>query len=369
MKKFMLPLLLVGALVASVLPAHSQGGTRVYSACGSAAWTALDLGRPMALLPTGELCVNATVNASISGFHWESSLTPLAVTTTTASSAAFTAGKTVIVDNIGATNDIFCRLGPTATTAAKPIKPGTWMAFTSTSETVVACITSTSTSTANIQVGTGLATGAGGSGGSGGGGSVNVSQINGVTPLMGNGATGTGSLRVTLADDNTIPTGWPTAANQATANTALGAPGDSVCGSATGTCSMIALAKYLNNAANSPLPAQTNNAVNIGAVMNAGSTYETIAASQTGQILGGAGAIGDYLSHCVIYPTSTTPGVVTVFDDVSAAGSNVIAFPGGASSVSNLVPISIPVGAVSVTGKWRVTTGANVVVTCYGKFT
>lgn len=33
--------------------------------------------------------------------------------------------------------------------------------------------------------------------------SVNVSQINGVTPLMGNGTTGTGSLRVTIASDNT----------------------------------------------------------------------------------------------------------------------------------------------------------------------
>lgn len=33
--------------------------------------------------------------------------------------------------------------------------------------------------------------------------SVNVAQINGVTPLMGNGATGTGSQRVTIASDNT----------------------------------------------------------------------------------------------------------------------------------------------------------------------
>lgn len=46
--------------------------------------------------------------------------------------------------------------------------------------------------------------------------SVNVSQINAVTPLMGNGATGTGSQRVTIANDNTLPTGWAssTAANQ-----------------------------------------------------------------------------------------------------------------------------------------------------------
>lgn len=33
--------------------------------------------------------------------------------------------------------------------------------------------------------------------------SVNVSQINGITPLMGNGTTGTGSQRVTIASDNT----------------------------------------------------------------------------------------------------------------------------------------------------------------------
>src|SRR6266704_1257508 len=32
---------------------------------------------------------------------------------------------------------------------------------------------------------------------------VNVAQINGVTPLMGNGVTGTGSQRVTIASDNT----------------------------------------------------------------------------------------------------------------------------------------------------------------------
>lgn len=48
---------------------------------------------------------------------------------------------------------------------------------------------------------------------------MNIAQINGVTPLMGNGATGTGSQRVTLANDNTIPTGWPTAANQTVVNT------------------------------------------------------------------------------------------------------------------------------------------------------
>lgn len=54
--------------------------------------------------------------------------------------------------------------------------------------------------------------------------SVNVSQINGITPLMGNGVTGTGSQRVTIASDNTafsvnavqstaaaLTAGWPVA--------------------------------------------------------------------------------------------------------------------------------------------------------------
>lgn len=37
---------------------------------------------------------------------------------------------------------------------------------------------------------------------------TNVAQINGVTVLMGNGTTGTGSQRVTLASDNTAIAGW-----------------------------------------------------------------------------------------------------------------------------------------------------------------
>lgn len=154
----------------------------------------------------------------------------------------------------------------------------------------------------------------------------------------------------------------------------LGAQADAVCGTDTGTCSLIALQKR-NNAqltavGTSPLPAQTGiGNVNIGAVQSAGSAYETVAASQTAQVLGATGATGDYLSHCVIYPTSTSPGVVTVFDNTNAAGTNVIAFAGGASSTSNLTPISVPVGAISVSGAWKVTTGSAVSVTCYGKFT
>lgn len=105
------------------------------------------------------------------------------------------------------------------------------------------------------------------------------------------------------------------------------------------------------------------------AVVNGGSFYQAVAASQTATVLqSSTGAIGDYLSHCVLYPTSTSPGVVTVFDNTNAAAGSAILFPGGATSLSNLAPISIPVGAVSTAGAWKVTTGASISVVCYGKF-
>lgn len=132
----------------------------------------------------------------------------------------------------------------------------------------------------------------------------------------------------------------------------------------------ISLLKTITNAAVSPLPAQSGISgatTPIGAVLSAAIQYETVAASQTGQALGATGATGDYLSHCVIYPVTTGAGAVTVFDNTNAAATNVITFTSG--TLSNLAPIALPVGAVSTAGAWKVTTGTNVTVTCYGKFT
>ena len=66
------PLIALGALALFALPFMSEPAkaqsTRVYSSCAAAAWSPLDLGRPLSLLPDGRLCVNATVSASINGF-------------------------------------------------------------------------------------------------------------------------------------------------------------------------------------------------------------------------------------------------------------------------------------------------------------
>lgn len=102
-------------------------------------------------------------------------------------------------------------------------------------------------------------------------------------------------------------------------------------------------------------------------VVSAANTYNTVAASQSAQAMtgGSGGAAGDFLSHCDVTPGTTSPGVVTILDNATA----IVSFPGGASSLSNLVPFAIPIGAKSTSGAWKVTTGANVTVVCVGKFT
>ena len=93
--------------------------------------------------------------------------------------------------------------------------------------------------------------------------------------------------------------------------------------------------------------------------------YETVAASQTAQVLGATGATGDYIAGLLIVPATTSPGNVLLLDNATS----ITVFAGGASSVSNLVPFFIPLGMISVSGAWKVTTGASVSVIAIGNFT
>lgn len=93
--------------------------------------------------------------------------------------------------------------------------------------------------------------------------------------------------------------------------------------------------------------------------------YETVAASQTAQVLGATGAAGDYIAGLLVIPASTSPGNVLLLDNATS----ITVFAGGAASVSNLVPFFIPLGAVSASGAWKVTTGADVTVVAVGRFT
>lgn len=91
-----------------------------------------------------------------------------------------------------------------------------------------------------------------------------------------------------------------------------------------------------------------------------------VAASKTDELISATGAAGDYLEGLLIIPATTSPGAVSIKDGV---GSAITVFTGGASSVSSLVPFSIPLGFKSASGAWNVTTGANVSVIAVGDFT
>jgi alkylation response protein AidB-like acyl-CoA dehydrogenase len=93
--------------------------------------------------------------------------------------------------------------------------------------------------------------------------------------------------------------------------------------------------------------------------------YETVAASQTAQVLGATGAAGDYLRRLIIIPATLSPGAVALLDN--ATSINIL--PGGASSLTELKPIVVDIDAISVSGAWKITTGANVSVIAIGDFT
>jgi hypothetical protein len=103
-------------------------------------------------------------------------------------------------------------------------------------------------------------------------------------------------------------------------------------------------------------------------VFASGLENETVAASQTDQILGATGAVGDRLDYLLVVPATTSPGIVEVQD---ADGTAVTVFTGGASSVSNLTPFTIIWGKACTgvtTPGWKITTGANVSVVAFGNF-
>jgi len=92
--------------------------------------------------------------------------------------------------------------------------------------------------------------------------------------------------------------------------------------------------------------------------------YETVAASQTDQVLGVTGAVGDFLHKLIIVPATTGAGNVSIED---GSGSAISVFATG--TLSDLTPITIELNIRSTGGAWSVTTGANVSVIAIGIFT
>ncbi|MEA3002173.1 MAG: hypothetical protein QOH81_961 [Sphingomonadales bacterium] len=100
--------------------------------------------------------------------------------------------------------------------------------------------------------------------------------------------------------------------------------------------------------------------------VNPAAEYAVVAAAQTDQALGGAGAAGDYLSHLVIVPAAAAAGAVSVRDGAGAAVA--IFAGGGTTALPTLAPFTVFLGMKSIGGAWKVTTGANVSAIAVGDF-
>lgn len=211
----------------------------------------------------------------------------------------------------------------------------------------------------------------------------NIAQINGVTPLMGNGVTGTGSQRVTIASDNTaftvnaaqsgtwninnisgtvsLPTGAATEASLvkltlAQGSTTSGQTGALILGAVT------TAAPSYTTGQSSPLSITLAGGLRVdgSAVTQPVSIAGTVTVSQGAFAFSNAPARNDYSSVNVttaafvqlVASTTSATKLVEVFDSsgqtlafaVGAAASEVIQFyifPGG----NGQIPLAIPAGS------------------------
>lgn len=88
--------------------------------------------------------------------------------------------------------------------------------------------------------------------------------------------------------------------------------------------------------------------------------YETVAASQTGQVLGGTGAAGDYLHRVVVAVATAASSTVSVID----GSTTVLSIPAN----TPIGVYSVEINAASRNGAWSITTGAGASLLAVGVF-
>ena len=90
--------------------------------------------------------------------------------------------------------------------------------------------------------------------------------------------------------------------------------------------------------------------------------YEHVAASQSAQVLGGTGAVGDYLHRIVITVATAASSLVQVVDG-SSTHTILPNAVGGGVGVYN-----VEINSASKNGAWKITTGAGSEVMAMGIF-
>ena len=93
--------------------------------------------------------------------------------------------------------------------------------------------------------------------------------------------------------------------------------------------------------------------------------YEWVDASQSSQVIGVTGGVGDLMKRLIIIPNTTGAGTVTLQDGSNTA----MDIHKGGGTLVDLKPFVVEIQARSAAGAWKVTTGANVTVIAVGDFT
>lgn len=101
-----------------------------------------------------------------------------------------------------------------------------------------------------------------------------------------------------------------------------------------------------------------------GGLAGSGGEYETVAASQTDQVLGATGATGDHLEGLVCVVSTAATAQVQIKDGNGSAFTVFPNNPGG-----GIGTYYVPIKARSLAGAWKVTTAAGVAVFATGNFT
>lgn len=94
-----------------------------------------------------------------------------------------------------------------------------------------------------------------------------------------------------------------------------------------------------------------------------GYDYETVAVSQTGQVLGAKGAVGDYLHSVVVSVITAATATVTIIDGTTS----IIIITGGATVVPGVYTVALGIKSQNA-GGWSITTGAGATALAIGLF-
>ena len=108
----------------------------------------------------------------------------------------------------------------------------------------------------------------------------------------------------------------------------------------------------------SPVAGTRQNPVSV----NSEYSYETVAVSQTAQVLGTTGATGDFLHRLIIEVITVGTADVTLIDNATS----IVILTGGAELLEGVY--SIEFNMKSASGPWKVTTGAGATVIAVGIF-